>query len=742
MSILEDYSSKYCIKCNCEKQSCQLFHIDNDDHNEFDLVKDEWQIDRLQNIRQQLNECKGQISQYPINDWNEHTDFTEISSGIKDHIHRSKLFRRNIPPLLTRAWIKFYDILCTFNLIDNNNDDDEDSNNIRVLFLCEAPGAFINATNHFIKSRLQDSVNFEWIANTLNPYYEQIDRRNCIWMDWFIREPKCFQNWFFGHSNKGDILEVSYLKSLNDYLKKRFHSNDNDDNNDGTFDLITGDGAFDCFDCFDRQEESVFPLITAEIKISLENLRNGGNMVIKFFTFFNCKTISLLFLLSNCFDNVYCYKPIASKKGNSEIYIIGKGFHRQHYLLKWSDKLKIINQFPIGLQELISDIFNQSMIIDQTLIIDRKLIPNEFIEKICKIVTNLAVKQMQAINYNIRLFKSLTTEIIDEIEQSKQSLANTFIQQFKLFPIDKSKRIVYPSAYSTTTTTPIFSKKLEQFYQSLQQNNRYKIEDKNDIEKLCQILLKSLSVDDQPIKWNSSIIDENIVLLSIKPIYGESYQLINNSRFVCMFLLKSYENIQSFCHRSLFYPPIKYYYNVDTVSKECLISRKRWHIITVKSLINERSLIDTNDYELCQELYRKFFQKNLSKNENLIICIRSLLSRLSVSIIFILTKFFKKYQFISSCDGIYLLFNDFNLNDENYNLYQQFSSSIYWQSTLLELISIPIIQSDQIFFNAIMIANNYNLLFQLKRVSNIFLDIHNEKNDCLNITSTSSSSTA
>ena len=102
--------------------------------------------------------------------------------------------------------------------------------------------------------------------------------------------------------------------------------------------------------------------------------------------------MTLLFLLSNCFDNVYCYKPIASKKGNSEIYIIGKGFHRQHYLLKWSDKLKIINQFPIGLQELISDIFNQSMIIDQTLIIDRKLIPNEFIEKICKIVTNFYKK--------------------------------------------------------------------------------------------------------------------------------------------------------------------------------------------------------------------------------------------------------------------------------------------------------------------------------------------------------------
>ncbi|OTF77931.1 ftsJ methyltransferase domain-containing protein, partial [Euroglyphus maynei] len=435
MSILEKYSFKYCLKCDCQQfDGCKRYHGGLVNDFEPDLVENEWEINHLANLRCTLNGCKSQIGEFPSMHWNRHTDYTEISTGIKEQIIRR--FRRKIPPVLTRAWIKFYDILCTFNLINL------DSNNVRVMFQCEAPGAFINATNHFIKSR-STKLNFEWIANTLNPYYEQIDTLECISYDTFIREPDCYRNWFFGQSNKGNILEDSYMDSLNDYLKNRFHSKENLIDDDGTFDLITGDGAFDCCHCFDSQEESVFPLIKAEINISLKHLRHGGNLVVKFFTFFNCRTISLLYSLSNCFDKVSCYKPVASKKGNSEIYVICQHFQRLIYVRNWKEKLNHSN-----------DLF----------IIGRQSIMDKFIEEISNIASTLTNRQIVAINRNIQLYKSMTDKDEKEIKNFKYRLAKRFINEFQLFSIAESDQLAYPSAYTNPSHSHVFIEKLKKFH--------------------------------------------------------------------------------------------------------------------------------------------------------------------------------------------------------------------------------------------------------------------------------------
>lgn len=42
----------------------------------------------------------------------------------------------------------------------------------RVVHLCEAPGAFVAATNHYLRQQYGDSLDFDWTGVTLNPYYE------------------------------------------------------------------------------------------------------------------------------------------------------------------------------------------------------------------------------------------------------------------------------------------------------------------------------------------------------------------------------------------------------------------------------------------------------------------------------------------------------------------------------------------------------------------------------------------
>jgi len=55
-----------------------------------------------------------------------------------------------------------------------------------TLHLCEAPGAFVCATNHFIKME-RPTWNWDWRAVTLNPYFEGNDAGAMIDDDALIR---------------------------------------------------------------------------------------------------------------------------------------------------------------------------------------------------------------------------------------------------------------------------------------------------------------------------------------------------------------------------------------------------------------------------------------------------------------------------------------------------------------------------------------------------------------------------
>jgi cap2 methyltransferase len=48
--------------------------------------------------------------------------------------------------------------------------------NFRSLHLCEAPGAFVSALNHFIALE-RHHLEWQWHATTLNPYCESNDPR-------------------------------------------------------------------------------------------------------------------------------------------------------------------------------------------------------------------------------------------------------------------------------------------------------------------------------------------------------------------------------------------------------------------------------------------------------------------------------------------------------------------------------------------------------------------------------------
>ena len=49
-------------------------------------------------------------------------------------------------------------------------------------------------------------------------------------------------------------------------------------------------------------------------------------MVLKMFTLFEVQSMGLLYILGCAFEELWVTKPATSKAGNSEVYVIGKGY--------------------------------------------------------------------------------------------------------------------------------------------------------------------------------------------------------------------------------------------------------------------------------------------------------------------------------------------------------------------------------------------------------------------------------
>lgn len=137
---------------------------------------------------------------------------------------------------------------------------------LRTLHLCEAPGAFIFALNHYIKSyfahppiqlgsfsslgdREETLTRWDWFGSSLNPSYEGNSYDEMISDDRLIAETP--GRWLFGRSDTGDVFEPGLGEELRDIARKT-----------GRFHLVTGDGSIDCQWDPGAQVIRILPLLT------------------------------------------------------------------------------------------------------------------------------------------------------------------------------------------------------------------------------------------------------------------------------------------------------------------------------------------------------------------------------------------------------------------------------------------------------------------------------------------------
>ncbi|XP_010224080.1 PREDICTED: cap-specific mRNA (nucleoside-2'-O-)-methyltransferase 2 [Tinamus guttatus] len=386
------------------------------DHEEFNL---------LLALKDSMNEVKNQLSDKNLVEWHQHTSLTNRAGKIIPHVKKWVNAE-----LCTQAWCKFHEILCSFPLLPAEALQDGELNSVH---LCEAPGAFIASLNHYLKSH-RVPCDWNWAANTLNPYHEANDTLVMIMDDRLIANTLPW--WYFGPDNTGDLMTLKYLTGLQHFI-----------NNMAAVHLVTADGSFDCQGNPGEQEALVSPLLYCETVTALMILSAGGSFVLKMFTLFEHCSANLLFLLNCCFEQVHVFKPATSKAGNSEAYVVCLrylGRESVHLLLS-----KMMQNF--GAEMVNKALFPQHMI------------PASFLKVHEECCVFFHKCQVETISENIRLFKCMEEAEQTKLNSLRDCAVELFMQRYCMKPIARSNWLVKKCQAGCSMNAKWFGQKSKYF---------------------------------------------------------------------------------------------------------------------------------------------------------------------------------------------------------------------------------------------------------------------------------------
>jgi hypothetical protein len=175
---------------------------------------------------------------------------------------------------------------------------------IRHFDNASLPGSFVLAIHHYVKT-LYPTSTYEWAASS----YIGAGDHLCDDYKLFENYP---EHWTMSETNNGDITDVRNIDDIIATSQK--------------FNLFTSDLGFDASGDYNNQERLHMVANVGQMLLCINLLEDGGNCVIKHYTTFELFTLSYLMVFAQLFDECYIYKPLSSKRTNSEVYVVGKGF--------------------------------------------------------------------------------------------------------------------------------------------------------------------------------------------------------------------------------------------------------------------------------------------------------------------------------------------------------------------------------------------------------------------------------
>ena len=211
--------------------------------------------------------------------------------------------------------------------------------------------------------------------------------------------------------------------------------------------MVTADGSIDCQGDPANQESIVSALHLTEVAMALNVLSAGGSFVLKMFTLFEPQSRAMMFILAAAFDEVcyslvnrfsqfeidltlpsqvHAFKPATSKEGNSEVYVVCKGFRVVDELTA-QQKSELLRKCHIG-----------------RLIFHPSLIPDGFTEELLKCAIFFKELQCKVIEKNLKTFNE--GYVHKEMRSLRDSVAAKFMQDNCIKGIAKDKGLVAAGA--------------------------------------------------------------------------------------------------------------------------------------------------------------------------------------------------------------------------------------------------------------------------------------------------------
>jgi len=201
---------------------------------------------------------------------------------------------------ISRSFFKMWEIINDFKDVFSRQEP------MKCMFLAEGPGGFAEAVMKY-RSNVYNRQKDEYHGMTL-----RCESNRCV-PDWKYKDATLHIT--YGVDGTGNLYNIDNIKFLSKLTGKR-----------NNIDLITADGGFDFSSDFNNQEEMCFKLILCEILSALYLQKKGGCFILKIFDIFNDKTLRLLQILHNCYNQVHIVKPFTSRPANSEKYLVCNDF--------------------------------------------------------------------------------------------------------------------------------------------------------------------------------------------------------------------------------------------------------------------------------------------------------------------------------------------------------------------------------------------------------------------------------
>lgn len=312
---------------------------------------------------------------------------------------------------------------------------------------------------------------------------------------------------------------------------------------------MTADGSIDCMDAPQDQEDHVYFLHFAEVVAALRILDEGGNFVLKMFTFFEIDTINLLYLLNVCFDQVHVFKPVTSKPGNSEVYVISIGYQG--------------NKVP-HLKEHLQAMTKHLGQNNKRLMFSPGSIPKNFIDQVAECAQCFMEHQVAAIETNIQHYHIITRISAEQkieneragifvkqenLQELRNAVTRTFFRYYRIEMIPRECRLITAEHIKLpqNMNIPIYS-----YAGSFADRQKFlTLGEQDKIIVLRQQVMDlskrtvQLTLNDT-IQLKSSIVDDTNIL-NIR--YGQPIMSVVSSKFILIqslkLLLEVQRNIQS-----------------------------------------------------------------------------------------------------------------------------------------------------------------------------------------------------